>query len=793
MSRAQLLLRLLLLVGCVGCHGSADGRLADAVTSELATVTYARVDAPPAVLLAQGSLWDGDSQPTPRPRAERGAIGPDGSLVLRENAAFVAQFPARTIGKLKVSLRGTLRGAPARVRLFSLVAPINALERVDAIPDDLERRLHATLADFTWAPGGAAAVAASPKIDGDAATSWLLVSVETVDGGELRLDRVVVEETLDAQERRFNVGGETRPGTPIGAGSVRAFELPALAAGATVELAVAPPEEMAPLRAPMTLRCELPGSREQVLQATFAAEAAEPTEPAGLAALPVRRWRDLVFHIDRAIDHANGRAATLTIAGDGSSGVAALASSPRVLHRREPATPLNLLLISLDTLRADRVGAWGAKSGATPNLDRFAARCVRFAHACSPANFTTPAHASMMTGLQPAVHGAYRYGQRSSIRPWPNVAGACAKSGMATAAFTGGGFLDPLFGFDEGFDRYRVLDLLMTPANPRYATGPRKQMEEWNRRLREGVSLADVNGWLAAHADRRFFLFFHTYHVHDYSPSPAAAARNGVDPAASWPRPADLDPRLFPAITADSAQLAHYSRTYDATLSEADAAFGELVATLERTGLLDHTAVVVTADHGEGFQEHGFLFHATGLNDEVLHVPLLLWVPGVHPAVVDAPVSLIDVAPTLLDLAGVEPLPRTQGRSLVPLLRGAEPAERLLLAQDCPPDGLIHSALVSGRFKYLRLMKAAPAGELKGASVVAAERLFDLQADPREQHDLAGDATHALELAQARAALDRTLVETAAAAGSAFARDARGLVLDPDLAEQIRQLGYGGY
>jgi arylsulfatase A-like enzyme len=736
-----------------------------------ATIELRRLDGTPASLLdrgeaSQGNVWDAESQEMPRPRAQRGAIEPGGAVTLRPRAAFVAQFPGRAHGRMRLSLRGEASGAPAKARLFALLAPVPELARADAVPAELAQRLGAMLVEVAW-PAGARA-AESALFDGDPGATWFLLVVET-DAGELRLDHVELAERFPAAVQRHGVGAETRPSTPVAAGATRRVELPAAPAGATVELAVAPPEGMAPLVAPLRVRCRLEGSREGEVALEF-------VEPA--TGLPLRRWRDVVFHLDRAPSGTGGTTA-LEVAVEGAAGTAALVAEPRLLPTRAAATPPNLLLISIDTLRADRLGR-----GATPNLDRFARSCVAFTRAVAPANYTTPSHASMMTGLEPAVHGALRFGERRSIRNWPALASRCARAGLATAAFTGGGLVDAAFGFDEGFDRYRTLDPLMTPDNPRYASGPRKSLPDYNRRLRAEASLDEVKSWLAGHADRRFFCFLHTYHAHDYSPSAATAAGFGVDPHA-FPKPAELDPKLFPTVAQGTAQLAHYERLYDAAASEADAAFGEILATLESSGLLATTVVLVTADHGEGFQEHGFLFHATGLNDEVLHVPFLLHAPGLEPATIDAPVGLIDVAPTLLELADLAPLAPpadVQGRSLVPLLRGGEASPRALLSQDCPPDGLTHSAIVIGRFKYVRL-----AGE------PGREHLWDLVDDPLEQQDLAADPDHASDLAQARAALDRKLAETRAAAERAATRAPQDAATDADLAAELRRLGYIGY
>jgi choline-sulfatase len=183
----------------------------------------------------------------------------------------------------------------------------------------------------------------------------------------------------------------------------------------------------------------------------------------------------------------------------------------------------------------------------------------------------------------------------------------------------------------------------------------------------------------------------------------------------------------------------------------------------------------------------------------VLRVPMMLWVPGVAPRAIESLVSLIDVAPTLLDLLGLAPLPDTQGISLAPLLRGEPIDERPLLAQDCPPTGEVHSALLLGRFKYLRRMRRTSDEPIERDAFVgmppveqelASEHLYDLIDDPRELVDLALDPAHAATLERARAALDHILAGTQAAAQRFQARRAQMLETGTDLDEELRQLGY---
>ncbi|MSP15071.1 MAG: hypothetical protein EXR73_00420 [Myxococcales bacterium] len=749
-------------IATIACHGAAD----DGPT----LVAFARLDRTAAELLRNGNVWDSPNAPHERPRAERFHERDDGALELEEGALLVAQLPGRILGDLRVELDGEVSGAPAKVRLASLLGPLRNIATVDKLGEPLLQRIHLQQLEADWAMGSAGF--RSAPVAGDRQTIWILLSIEVPAGGKVVLRRARLGEEVLPRPDHHSVGAESRLSIPLASGQTRRFTLPAIPAGARVTFALAAPEGMAPLAAPLRARCRLPGAAiaEQVVWVVDGKLADDEA---------VRRWLDVAFDVPVALPAG----ATLEIAIEGAPQRALFIGLPVVEAKRDATTAPNLILISLDTLRADRVGA----RGLTPRLDRFAEQCIRFPRCYSPANFTIPAHGSMMTGLQPAVHGAYRFGERISIRPWPNVAEACTAAGMATAAFTGGGFVDAAFGFDRGFSRYKMLDPLMTRRNLRYTRSPRRAMFEWNAAVRDGMSLDEVTGWLDQRADRRFFLFFHTYHAHDYAPSEATAATRQIATDARWPTPIDLPPEQFPQIAPGSPQVRHYEALYDATVTEVDAAVGRLLDTLEASGALDDSIVIVTADHGEGFLEHGFLFHTTGLHDEVVRVPLLIHVPGLESRTVATPVSLVDLAPTMLELAGLAVPADLQGVSLVPLLRGEESEPRPLLIQDCPASGEVHSALVLGRFKYLRFMKKGAGGQPE----LASERLYDVEDDPAETRDLAGDEAQRSSLLQARAALDRQLAEIEAQAQRFAARRETGAIGGADLDAEIFNLGYG--
>jgi choline-sulfatase len=259
----------------------------------------------------------------------------------------------------------------------------------------------------------------------------------------------------------------------------------------------------------------------------------------------------------------------------------------------------NVLLITIDSLRADHVGAYGDADARTPTLDALAAGGVRFDRAYASAPLTLPSHASLLTGRHPPHHGARSDGARIEAAA-PTIADAFHRRGFATAAFVSASALDGRSGLDRGFDTYE-------------AAAP-NQVE------------ARAKAWLEAHREPRVFVWVHL-----------------VAPHAPYGNPADPARAARPAVD-----------RYDDEVTDADAQAGRLIAALgpRRTG----TLVVVTSDHGEAFGEHGEITHGLFVYDTTLRVPLILNGPAISRGrVVADPVSLVDVAPTVAALAGVGP------------------------------------------------------------------------------------------------------------------------------------------
>ena len=295
-----------------------------------------------------------------------------------------------------------------------------------------------------------------------------------------------------------------------------------------------------------------------------------------------------------------------------------------------PAPQPNVLLVTIDTLRADHVGCYGAAGAATPHLDALAARGARFATAIAHAPLTGPSHASILTGLTPLGHGVRDNGSFALPAAIPTLAEAFARAGYRTAAFVSGFPLDHRFGLGRGFQLYD--DHLPHGHDPRRAP--------YVERPADATTNA-VLRWLE----------------NDVAPSPWLAWVHYFDPHSPYEPPGDFGRRFA-------------DRPYDGEIAFADEQLGRLLDALQTKRLLDRTIILVTADHGESLGEHGEDTHGVFVYDATLRVPWIMAGPGVPAKLVPTVVARgIDVAPTLLELARLRGLAGAHGRSLVPALR----------------------------------------------------------------------------------------------------------------------------
>jgi arylsulfatase A-like enzyme/Tfp pilus assembly protein PilF len=349
----------------------------------------------------------------------------------------------------------------------------------------------------------------------------------------------------------------------------------------------------------------------------------------------------------------------------------------------ETPRPARVLLVSIDTLRADRVGAYGAARAHTPTLDGLARDGVRFDAAISPVPLTLPSHATMLTGLDPDRHGIRHNGVFALAPGVPTLAERMRAQGFATAGFVGAFVLDHRFGLARGFDAWD--DAIGGQRSNRGVVG-------YADRRADAVVDAFL-AWLER-APERFFAFVHVYDPHaDYDPPPGFSL--------GFPHP------------------------YDGEIAFVDAQLGRLLAALFARWPREQTLVVVTSDHGDALGEHGEPTHSYTLYDATQRVPLIIAGPGFAAGrVVPDVVRTADVAPTILAAVGAEPLADADGRALAEVVRGGAPERRgysETLATHLDHGWSALFAVRDARWRYV----AAPRPEL-----------YDLAADPRERRNV---------------------------------------------------------
>jgi arylsulfatase A-like enzyme len=390
--------------------------------------------------------------------------------------------------------------------------------------------------------------------------------------------------------------------------------------------------------------------------------------------------------------------------------------------------PPNVLLVSVDTLRADALGAYGGPV-ATPAFDGLARDGVLFEQAIAPAPQTTPSHATLFTGQEVLHHGALRNGAPLDAAA-ETLAEVLRHAGYATAGFASSFVLDDRFGWAQGFDVYESeFPRRGETMRHRGALWKKFEFEGFDRRA--GETNAHALPWLAA-APEPFFLFVHYFDPHaPYAGRPRLVAQ--VPDAFARREAADRIDGLravMPGI--DREQLAHVLRHYQAEVLAVDAALGALLAALDARGLRDRTLVVVAADHGEGLGQHGTLDHAPNVYEEQVRVPLLLRWPGSLAAGrrIAEPVGLVDVAPTIAELAGAQFTGELDGRSLAGALQaGAVRDPRPIIGRRQRYERVYQGHrgtkffVRSDRWKYIRATEDP-------------DELYDLEADPNELRDL---------------------------------------------------------
>ena len=390
----------------------------------------------------------------------------------------------------------------------------------------------------------------------------------------------------------------------------------------------------------------------------------------------------------------------------------------------------NVIVVTIDTLRADHVGAYGSSLGVTPTLDRFAAEGLRFETAYAHVPLTLPSHTTLHTGRYPTTNGVHDNGSR--LAGTPTLASALKGAGYRTGAFVGSFVLDARFGLNAGFDTYDDR-MLGSSADLNVVERPAEQV------------LAPAAKWILASSQPAvpgpWFVWAHLYDPHEpYAPPEPYRSRYAAD-------------------------------LYSGEIAYADASLGHFFDTLRSAGALDHTLVVIAADHGESLGEHGERTHGLFAYDSTLRVPLIVWAPpALHPAVVAGTARLVDVMPTILDLVGVSPPSALDGRSLRTMAAKADAANE--------PESYFE-ALNANLTRGWAPLRGVVRHQLKLIDLPIPE-LYDLAADPAEGRNLyAAQRDRARDL---ESRLDRLVAVSGAAPAPA--------AVDADAAARLRSLGY---
>jgi len=384
----------------------------------------------------------------------------------------------------------------------------------------------------------------------------------------------------------------------------------------------------------------------------------------------------------------------------------------------------NLLLVTIDTLRADRVGAYGSAAGLTPALDRLAGDGVRFARAYSAAPLTLPSHTSILTGVSPPVHGVrangiFRLGPGS-----PTLATVLHDAGYRTGAFVGSFVLDARFGLNRGFDVY----------DDRYGEKHEGDPVDFAERRAEEVTKPALE-WITAAPGTPWLAWIHLYDPHDPYRAP--------EPYASRYQP------------------------YDAEVAYTDAMLGKMLDALRERGQLDHTLVIVAADHGESLGEHNERTHGVFTYDVTMRVPWIVWSGSrLRPGVVDRVVRLIDLLPTALDLLGIAAPAQLEGRPAA----SAEERSAYFEAMDAnlTRNWAPLTGLVRGSWKLIELPRP---------------ELYDVEKDPSEQ-------TNLFEKQPEQARTLSALLRDTSATLASRATGAQQATLSAEAQQRLQALGY---
>ncbi|HET7707361.1 MAG TPA: sulfatase-like hydrolase/transferase [Thermoanaerobaculia bacterium] len=392
----------------------------------------------------------------------------------------------------------------------------------------------------------------------------------------------------------------------------------------------------------------------------------------------------------------------------------------------------NVLLITLDTTRADRIGAYGYGAAQTPHLDALAKDGTLFEQAITPTAYTMPSHSSIMTGLYPPAHGVRLNGDAALGDAQTTLAERLSDDGYRTGAFVGAFVLDGRWGLKQGFDHY----------DDQFQLGPDQRLDLAKVQRPANTVVDAALKWLDADRSKPFFAWLHFYDAH-----------TPYEPPAPY-------------------------QGYDGEIAFADSQVGRVLQWLKEKGLDDNTIVVITGDHGEGLGDHGESEHGYYIYDYAVRVPLILRVPNAKPSRVTSQVRTIDIFPTVLELVErgrSRPRIETEGESLLPLITGS--------AEDKPRYAYSESMATRLQYGWSALYSVRTAGH-KYIDAPRSE-LYDLQTDPGETKNRLDDQRRVA--VQLRNELARIRAEN-----EKLAPKSQDANLDQETMKKLASLGYVG-
>ncbi len=475
------------------------------------------------------------------------------------------------------------------------------------------------------------------------------------------------------------------------------------------------------------------------------------------------------------------------------------APSSAVQH---PAPPFNVLVVLIDTVRADHLGAYRYARPTSPNFDALARDSVLFERTTAQAAWTKPSIASLFTGVFVHKHGVIS-GRDALGTDHATLAEEMRRRGYRTVAFSSNPWITPEFRFDRGFDRFEsgramgaqltnLYKLLRRADRALAARGVPSNLSGWalwgtntnlSNSARDQLLTDEAIAWIEGHGDSPFFLYVHLIGAHDPYDPPADYVRKLRGPEWDGRVGRTVPPTRVQTIFDTAGLLEAHERTaliaqYDAAIAYADAQLGRLLGALRRSGTLDRTLVIVTADHGEEFYEHRNWRHGNQLYNEVVHVPLAFRLPGRLPPGRRGDLSmLVDVFPTILDLVEQSPVQKgLDGRALFAAADGPEPAS---FAEHWWLDG---GTYVSRMVRQGALKLQETRDEARGKERT---ELYDLAGDASEQRNL-------LENPGAVSENDVGDLQTLLACFGDKVSVASAVSVDVDQStkERLRQLGY---